>query len=391
MTQSFSQLLLSVTGLSAEQSALTVLIAFIVMAVIGLLLFVVAKSYVMPALRQLFDAFKPQLSKEIQQPLVKLSNRLSWLLPCLFFLVSLSWFVPQDLTLKYGLYKFLYIYLYFNITLILTSVLSILGIVYHRQSYAKDIHIKGVIQIIKLAVFMVFAVLTIAELMDKTPLYLLSSLGALTAVLLLIFKDTILGLVAGIQIATHRIVALGDWIEMSKFGADGEVLEVGLHTVKVKNWDNTITTIPTTSLISDSFKNWRSMSESGGRRIKRAIVLDINDIAIITADEHLQITSKLGEEFTQYCQQQQLAQTNIGLFRDYCEFHLINHPMINTELTLMARQLQPNEYGIAIELYCFCSDKSWVPYEKVQAQIIEHLLAMLHVFQLHAYQRPCDE
>lgn len=387
MPESFLNIVTQLTGLNSS-SLIAVLIAVLVLISVSYILYVVAKHYAMPMVREFIGFLNPQLSTAVEKPLLKLTNRFAGLLPCLFCLVTVQWFIPEGLLSYGGIYKALYIYLYFNVALIVIALLSIVCIIYNQQSYAKDVPIKGIIQIIKLAVFIVFVVLSVAELMNSTPLYLLSSLGALTAVLLLIFKDTILGLVAGVQIATHRLVAHGDWIEMEKFGADGEVLEVGLHTVKVMNWDKTITSIPTTSLINDSFKNWRGMSESDGRRIKRAILVNINDVALIDEHKKSKQIAQFDSAFSEYCQQNSTACTNIGLFREYCVFYLLHHPMINQQMTLMARQLPPNEFGMSIELYCFCLDKNWVAYEQVQAQIVEHLIALLPAFELRAYQRP---
>lgn len=373
-----------------DGSILNAMIGLVVLIGISWLLYVIAKSYVMPRVREFIDYLNPDLSKAVEAPLIKLTNRLAWLFPYLLCLVLVRWLVPGDFIINSGIYKVLYIYLYFTIALIFTSLLSIACIIYNMQSYAKNVPIKGVVQILKLLVFIIFVVLSVAELMDTTPLYLLTSLGALTAVLLLIFKDTILGLVAGVQIATHRVVAHGDWIEMEKFGADGEVLEVGLHTVKVQNWDKTISCIPTTSLVHDSFKNWRGMKESGGRRIKRAILVDIHEVVLLDEQQKAGQIAQFDENFATFCKQTSSASTNIGLFREYCEFYLRSHSMVNQQMTLMARQLQPNEFGISIELYCFCVDKDWVAYEKVQAQIVEHLVAALQLFELRAYQRPTN-
>jgi miniconductance mechanosensitive channel len=193
--------------------------------------------------------------------------------------------------------------------------------------------------------------------------------------------------VAGIQIATHRLVAHGDWIEMPQYGADGDVMEVGLHTVKVRNFDKTITTIPTYKLISDSFKNWRGMTKSDGRRIKRAMLININSIAFVKPEQVSELLTVLDNPaFNEFVGDIKVEQTNIGLFRRYCEFYMSINPKVNQDMTLMARQLAPSEHGIAIELYCFCLDKSWPPYEKVQAELVEHLLARMPTFGLKAYQ-----
>ncbi|MFT4926328.1 MAG: miniconductance mechanosensitive channel [Phenylobacterium sp.] len=388
MPENFQQWLLqlNINGLNGETTLLLVSLSGLLL--LGYLVYFVAKSYLMPAVHDLLTHFKPALVAAIYIPLQRLIRRLGLLVPLVFWLSTFSWFIEPELMLFIFINKAFMIYFYINVALCLTACLTIGAIIYNQQHYAKEIPIKGIIQIIKLLVILVFVVLTIAELLNKTPLYLLSGLGALTAVLLIIFKDTILGLVAGIQIATHRLVAHGDWIEMPKYGADGEVLEVGLHTVKVRNWDNTITAIPTYTLISDSFKNWRNMSASGGRRIKRALPIDVNTMVFIDDKQRADLMAAISPLGVQPEDKWHQAQTNIGLFRCYCESYLRQHPQINQDLTLMTRQLQPNEYGMPVEFYCFCLDKRWTYYEQVQAEIVEHLLASLPMFGLRIFQRP---
>ena len=397
MSDNFLQLMVDLGWLNSTQGGLAITISVVCLFVICYLLYRVAKSFVLPNAVELITGLSLSHEDELNQKLLRSSNRIAMVVPSVFCLMAFAWFVPTSNALLDVIYKCIFVYLYASIAMVLVSMLTIGSVIYHRQSYAKDIPIKGIIQIIKLLVFIVFTVLVIAELTDKSAFYVLSGLGALTAVLLLIFKDTILGFVAGIQIVTHRLVSLGDWIEMPKYGADGEVLEVSLHTVKICNWDKTITTVPTYALINESFKNWRGMSQSGGRRIKRAISLDIRDVSFIDNNKADEILAALNHQgFSQYVEQQKLEnnnnsaaiETNIGLFRLYCEYHLQHHQMINQQMTLMARQLAPCETGIAIELYCFCLDKNWVPYEKIQAEIVEHLIALLPLFELRCFQYP---
>jgi miniconductance mechanosensitive channel len=237
---------------------------------------------------------------------------------------------------------------------------------------------------------------------------LLSGLGAVTAILLLLFRDTILGFVAGIQIAANRMVNTGDWISMPKFEADGEVLQVGLTTVKVQNWDKTITTIPTYALIAEPVKNWRGMSESGGRRIKRSINIDVQSVCFCDEqmiEEFAKIRyiktyiQKKKDELQTFNSEQKIEiqdlvnsrrMTNIGTLRAYIQAYLSNHPKLNQDMTLMVRQLPPSELGLPLEIYCFSADKNWVNYEGIQADIFDHLLAILPVFKLRAYQRMSD-
>ena len=249
-------------------------------------------------------------------------------------------------------------------------------------------------------------IFVISILLNKTPVYLLSGVGALAAVLMLVFRDSILGFVAGIQLAANRMVSVGDWIEMPKYGADGDVLEVALTTVKVQNWDKTITTIPTYALISESFKNWRGMSESGGRRIKRAVNIDMSSIRFSDEEmlgryEKIQYISEYIEskkhELEAFNQSENVdnaslangrRMTNIGTFRAYVVAYLGNHPMINSDMTFLVRQLQPGQYGLPIEIYVFCSDKDWANYEAIQADIFDHILAVMPEFDLRVYQNP---
>jgi miniconductance mechanosensitive channel len=280
--------------------------------------------------------------------------------------------------------------------------------IYNASELAKRAPITGFIQVGKLVLVIVASLLVISSLLDRSPLLLLSGLGAVTAILLLIFRDTILGFVAGIQIAANRMVNTGDWIEMEKYGADGDVLQVGLTTVKVQNWDKTITTIPTYSLITEPVKNWRGMTESGGRRIKRAINIDIQSIRFCDEDTLEQykkiryiseyIDSKK-KELALYRQEQDIDEqdlvnsrrlTNIGTLRAYMKAYLANHPKLNKDLTMMVRQLPPTELGVPLEVYCFSAEKNWIKYEAIQADIFDHLLAMLAIFDLRAYQRISD-
>jgi miniconductance mechanosensitive channel len=290
--------------------------------------------------------------------------------------------------------------------LVIDSFLNAVLDIYRTREVSKEIPIKSFIQILKVAIYFIAIILIISVILKKTPLYLFSGLGALTAILLLIFKDALLGFVAGIQLAANKMVANGDWIEMPKYGADGDVLEVALTTVKVQNWDKTVTTIPTYALISESFKNWRGMQLSGGRRIKRSVYIDINTIKFCT-EEMIERFSKIRyiadymekkkKELAEYNAAHQLDDlapankrqlTNVGTFRAYVTFYLKNHPMINQEMTFLIRQLAPTENGLPIELYVFCKDKVWANYEAIQSDIFDHILAIVPEFDLKVFQSP---
>ncbi len=298
------------------------------------------------------------------------------------------------------------IYMIIMLMLVLDSLLNTLEEIYQTFRASKQIPIKGFIQVLKLLLYFTTAIFVISILMNKTPIYLLSGVGALAAVMMLVFRDSILGFVAGIQLAANKMVSVGDWIEMPKYGADGDVLEVALTTVKVQNWDKTITTIPTYALISESFKNWRGMDESGGRRIKRAINIDISSIRFCDEEmlerfakiqyisEYIETKKIELEEFNQATKVDNASlangrrMTNIGTFRAYVQAYLHNHPQIHQQMTFLVRQLRPTEYGVPIEIYVFSKDQAWANYEAIQADIFDHLLAVIPEFDLRVYQNP---
>lgn len=290
--------------------------------------------------------------------------------------------------------------------LIIDALLNTIALLFIRSKLSKRFAIKGFIQAAKLIINILGTILIISFCLDKSPTLIISSFGALTAILLLIFKDTILGFVAGAQLSLNNMVTKGDWIEMPKHNADGDVMEVTLTTVKVRNWDKTITYIPAYALVAESFKNWKGMSESGGRRIKRSISIDISSIRFLNKDE-LQSFKKMSclqkhieekeKEIDQYnaSLQEDLEMvtngrrlTNIGCFRAYCIEYLKRNSNISSDLTFLVRQLAPTEKGLPIEIYVFSKDTRWVYYEAIQADIFDHLFAILPEFKLRAYQLP---
>lgn len=286
------------------------------------------------------------------------------------------------------------------------TLLNAFAKIYRQSERARTVPIKGFLQVIKIVLYFVAIILLIATVLGKSPVYLFSGLGALTAVLMLVFKDAILGFVAGIQLTTNRMVAIGDWLEMPKYGADGDVIDIALTTVKVQNWDKTITTIPTYALISDSFKNWRGMQESGGRRIMRSINIDLGTVKFCD-QEMLDRFAKIQyiqdyldakkKEIGRYneeigagsdCLVNGRHLTNLGTFRAYVVAYLRHHPQINQEMTFLVRQLQPGPDGVPIQIYVFCKDKVWANYEAIQADIFDHILAVVPEFDLRLFQNP---
>ena len=296
-------------------------------------------------------------------------------------------------------------YMILVIILTLTAVLSAANHVYESRPIARLRPIKGFVQLAQVAIYILGAILVIAALIDRSPVILLSGLGAMTAVLLIVFKDTLLSLVASLQLTGQDMIRVGDWLEVPQFGADGDVIDVALYTVTVQNWDKTVTKIPTHRLISDSFKNWRGMSESGGRRIKRSINVDFNSIRFLT-DEEVQrfkdfallkgyIEAKEAE-LNAYNEALDAPGgsgvnlrrlTNVGTFRAYIYNYLKHHPKIHDRMTLIVRQLQPGTEGLPIEIYCFSNDIDWVAYEGIQADIFDHIGAIAPEFGLRLYQR----
>ncbi len=289
----------------------------------------------------------------------------------------------------------------------LSSLLNIVERIYQRFEVSRELPIKGFIQVIKILLLLAAIIFIISTLIGKSPVLIFSGLGAMTAILMLIFKDSILGLVAGIQLSANRMVARGDWIEMPKFGADGEVLEVALTTVKVKNWDKTITTIPTYALISDSFKNWRGMANSGVRRIKRSVSIDMSTVGFLDKESLARLSnitlikdyiSEKEQEIASWNKENAndsnninaRALSNLGTFRAYIREYLKNHQKISGTETLLVRQLQPTEHGIPIEIYVFSTDNAWVKFEDIQSDIFDHFLSVLPEFGLRAFQSPSD-
>lgn len=293
-----------------------------------------------------------------------------------------------------------------TIALAVAAVLDIINLLYQRRADAYLHPIKGYLQVVKIVIYAIATILIIATLIDRSPLILLSGLGAMAAVLMLIFQDTLLSLVASVQITSNDLIRVGDWVEMPQLNADGDVIDIALHTVKIQNWDKTITSIPTKRFITDSFKNWRGMQESGGRRIKRAIYLDQQSVHFLDADErkHLHRFSLLEEYLTDKRKEidawnEKLAErgqepvntrrvTNIGTFRAYVERYLRSHPGIHQNMTLIVRQLALTADGLPLEIYCFTNTVGWVQYEAIQSDIFDHLLAILPEFGLRVFQHP---
>lgn len=284
------------------------------------------------------------------------------------------------------------------------SLLDTIETLMRHNGVGKQAPVRGLFQSIKLAASMLAVILALSMISGKSPLLLFSGLGAMTAILLLVFKDPILGFVAGIQLSANKMLMLGDWLEMPKYGADGAVIEMNLTTVKVRNWDNTITSIPAYALISDSFKNWRGMSESGGRRIKRSIFIETSSVRFLQPSDIARLEKSLllkpyfnqklpeiaafNQNLDLSCPLNGRRLTNLGTLRAYLTAFLKQHPDIHPQMTQMVRQLAPGPTGIPLEIYAFCSDTAWLHYEAVQADIFDHVFAVIAEFDLRLYQQP---
>ena len=380
------------------------LVTFLIL-VLAWLMNHLSKGFMLRFLRFCIKNSKTQWDDKLVQR--NLFHRLSHLAP----IIVISFFLPQvwvgHPTAEGLIDAFIQIYTMLVVLFVLQALLDAFHDVYRTFEWSKQVPIYSFIQAIKLIVYMVGAVFILAKLMGKDPSVIFGSLGALTAVLMLVFKDSILGFAAGIHLTTNKMLSLGDWLEMPKYGADGDVIEIGLTTVKVQNFDKTITTIPTYTLISDAFKNWRGMSESPGRRIKRSILIDLNSIrfcdeALLERLASIQAISgyirEKQKEVQAYNQQLDTGGsnhpangrrlTNIGTFRAYLVAFLRQHPLINQEMTLLVRQLEPTPRGLPLQIYVFSSDKRWVEYEGIVSDLFDHILSVMKEFDLRAYQEP---
>ncbi len=291
--------------------------------------------------------------------------------------------VDKDTALYIIVSKAIWVYIILLFIMVICSLLSSLYIISSSAEKTRNHTLQGVFQMLKIATIFIGIIIIASIVIDKDPMKLLAGLGASAAVLMLVFKDSIMGLVAGVQLSANDMLRPGDWITMPKYDADGFVIDVTLTTVKVRNWDNTISTIPPYALVSDSFQNWRGMWDSGGRRIKRSIFIDMNSIAFCSDDKRKELIEKgyLGSDKDEKI-------VNLTAFREWLEEWLRNHPSVNKNMIIMVRQLQPTPQGLPLELYFFFDGTNWVPYEHLQSEIFEYVFAMLPEFGLRGFQIP---
>lgn len=381
---------------------------------IGLILLLAAISYYLAKhqLLSLMNKVAVRSKNTIDDALMehRVLSRLTALLPSLLILFLTPHILGANTFASNLLILFSKVLLTFQIALCISALLNVSRSFYQESAKQRFLPLNAIIQIIKLALSLVTAIIIISLVIDRSPVYLLSGLGALTAVLLLVFQDTIKGLVASIQISANRMVVAGDWVELPKYGADGDVLEIGLSTVKIENFDKTITTVPTYALISDSFKNWRNMYRTGARRIKRTVIIDIGSIDFYSVEKINRLTNSHLLQAYLSDKKQELAineqsqddegesqslvslnsrqLTNIGTFRAYVTKYLQQNTHIRDDLTCMVRQLTATQTGLPLEIYCFANTTDWLAYEAIQADIFDHLFAIAPQFDLRVFQHP---
>lgn len=333
-------------------------------------------------------------------------SRASYFVPS-FIINKFAAFSLPSYPIAYGfVHQIIELYVIFVWMILIGAIISSLYDFYNTLEVSKKRPVKGFAQVLKLIVYIIGGLLIIANLVNKDISSLFIGLGTLSAVLMLIFKDPILGFVGGLQLTLNDMVNVGDWISMPKYGADGDVLDITLTTVKVQNWDKTITTIPTYALVSDSFTNWRGMEMSGGRRVKRSINIDMESVKFCTPDmlqkyQKYQLISNYisdkEEDIRTYNAEHAIdesnlvngrRQTNLGVFRAYLKAYLRNHPKVHQDMTLLVRHLQPSEKGIPVELYFFSNRQAWAEYEDIQGDVFDHVLAIIPMFDLRVFQVP---
>jgi miniconductance mechanosensitive channel len=387
------------TQIWVEGLSITIMLLFI--GVLCIIANFITKKVVIRMIAHYVTKSKYQWTKMLLER--KVFHKLSHVVPAIIIYFFSTTFPGYQSFIEKGAFAYIIIVG----LIVINSLLTAVNDIYQTYEISKIKPIKGYIQVANVIVFILGVILVIANLMGESPFILLSGIGALSAVLMLVFKDSLLGLVAGIQLASNDMVRVGDWIEMPKYGADGDIIDISLNTVKVQNFDKTITTVPSYALISDSFKNWRGMQNSGGRRLKRSLHIDTTSIAfcseemidkfkeiyylsdyIIQKEQEIASYNARNGMLNSKSRVNGRALTNIGVFRAYISHYLQHHPGINQAMTVMVRQLAPGENGLPLEIYAFTNDIRWNVYESIQADIFDHLFAVAPEFGLRVFQNP---
>lgn len=376
----------------------------IFLAILGFAAELTTRKTVLKAFHKVINKSRNRWDDQLVEK--KILSTLCHLVPALLVYALANMVFGTNNQIAEILRKATHIYVIVVVTMVLTRLADAVCGIYDGFEVSRTKPVKGYVQALKIVLFIMAGVFTASVLLNKSPWGLVSVLGGLTAVIMLVFKDTILGFVANIQLISNSMLNKGDWIEMPQYGANGEVTDITINTVKVQNWDKTITTIPTYSLISNAFKNWEGMSRSGGRRIKRSLYIDLNTIRFCT--EKMLEKLKRFEHLKSYLETKQceIAEhnhkagiqtpdtlngrhlTNIGSFRAYIVHYLRAHPMIHPDMTFLVRHLEPGPTGLPIQIYVFSKDQAWANYEAIQADIFDHLLAIVPEFGLRVFQNP---
>ena len=374
-----------------------------ILAVVALAMHLVARPFVLRMTRQLVQRTRTDLDGVFYD--ARVPHRLSLIIPLIALQIGIDWVPALPPEVHGFIVRMLAAMTILVVALTVAALLTAAHEIYLRTPAAEARPIKSYVQLVKVVVYSVAAIFIVARLADQSPWFFVSGLGAMMAVILLIFRDTILSLVASVQLTNNDLIRVGDWIEMPQFGADGDVTDIALNAVSVENWDKTITVIPTHKFLEHSFKNWRNMY-GVGRRIKRSIFINVSSIRFLTGEEIERlrrfvllkdyIDRKLMELEESNAQYQglpgavvnQRRLTNMGTFRAYVDAYLRNHPMIDTELTFLVRQLAPTPEGLPLEIYVFTKDTRWAAYEGIQADVFDHIFAIIPEFGLTVYQRP---
>ncbi len=381
-------------------------IAILILVLFSFLANWIAKNIILVLVWKFVSKSKSEWARFLVEK--KVFRRLSHLAPVIIIYVLGPEILVEYPSIANLTYLATHIYIIIVGWLVFNAFINSVAAVYDTYEISKSRPIKGYIQILKIIIGIVAGILILSAILDRSPVIFLTGLGAMTAVLLLVFRDTILGFVGGVQVTANDLVQIGDWIEMPKYGADGDVIDITLHTVLVQNWDRTISVIPTYALVSEGFKNWRGMIKSGGRRIMRSVYIDMKSIRFCD-EEMLNRFEKVyylkdyiktkRKEIDEYNKKHNFDDsvpvngrhmTNLGTFRAYVTNYLKNHPLVKKDLLYMVRQLQPNEKGLPLEIYCFANTVKWTDYEKIQADIFDHIFSVIPFFDLKIYQYPSE-
>lgn len=396
--------LLTGTGMS-DTMVVIIENATIIIITIGLALLAdfLVKRIIIASIKRLAKRSKNDWDDVIVER--RVFNRLAHLAPAWIVYASLQYIFDADALISF-MENITQAYMVLVVLLVIDALLNAMHEIYQKLPISEGRNIKGFVQVVKIIFYFAAVIMIISIFSEKAPSALLAGLGAMAAVLMLVFKDTILGFVASIQLSANKMVNVGDWISMPKYNADGDVIDISLNTVKVQNWDKTIATIPTYALVSESFNNWKGMEESGGRRIKRSINIDMNSVGFLDRAQidkfrnfHVlrDYINQKEKEIAEFNKSLHLEEdvvtngrkmTNLGTFRKYLEEYLHRHPKIHKDMTFLVRYLQPTDKGMPVEIYVFSTDQAWAKYEAIQADIFDHILAILPEFGLRVFQNP---